>query len=94
MGKLENLLKEDMIGKIYNNNIFFSEYTIQNNEYEKLTKSNVEISKYIIENSNNAIKNSFLQYIEQVSEKEAIEAEEQFKLGFKTAVKLIIEGLE
>lgn len=94
MEKFEKLLKEDMIGKIYNNNIFFSEYTIQNSDYEKLTKSNVEISKYIIENSNNAIKNFFLQYIEQVSEKEAIEAEEQFKLGFKTAVKLIIEGLE
>ena len=34
------------------------------------------------------------QYLEQNNEKEGIEAEEQFKLGFKTAVKIIIEGLE
>lgn len=40
------------------------------------------------------MKEVFLQYLEQNNEKEGIEAEEQFKLGFKTAVKIIIEGLE
>lgn len=94
MERLKDMLNEDLIEKIYNNNLFFSEYTIKNNEYTKLTKSNVEISKYIIENSNDTIKQLFLQYIEQTSEKEGIEAEEQFKLGFKTAIKLIIEGLQ
>ena len=39
-------------------------------------------------------KEKFFEYQEKTNEKESIEAKEQFKLGFKTAVKLIIEGLK
>ena len=84
---LNELLEEDLIGKIYNNNL-------ENKEYFKLLNKNNKLSKFIKENLDDNMKEVFLQYLEQNNEKEGIEAEEQFKLGFKTAVKIIIEGLE
>lgn len=91
---LKELLEEDLIGKIYNNNLYLAEYMPENKEYIKLSKSNVQLSKVIIENSDENLKDVFLKYVEQNSQKEGIDAEEQFKLGFRTAVKLIMEGLE
>lgn len=90
---LKELLEEDLIGKIYNNNLYLSEYMPENKEYIKLSKSNAQLSKIIMQNSDENLKDLFLQYVEQNSQKEGIDAEEQFKLGFKTAVKLIMEGL-
>ena len=91
---LNELLEEDLIGKIYNNNLYLSEYVPENKEYFKLLNKNNKLSKFIKENLDDNMKEVFFQYLEQNNEKEGIEAEEQFKLGFKTAVKIIIEGLE
>lgn len=91
---LNELLEEDLIGKIYNNNLYLSEYVPENKEYFKLLNKNNKLSKFIKENLDDNMKEVFLQYLEQNNEKAGIEAEEQFKLGFKTAVKIIIEGLE
>ena len=91
---LNELLEEDLIGKIYNNNLYLSEYVPENKEYFKLLNKNNKLSKFIKENLDDNMKEVFLQYLEQNNEKEGIEAEEQFQLGFKTAVKIIIEGLE
>ena len=65
-----------------------------NKEYIKLVKSNIELAKFILRNLDGKPKQSFIQYMEQINIKEGIEAEEQFKLGFKTAIKIILEGLE
>ncbi len=96
--RIEELLDDDiigkMIGKMYNNELFLSEEIVHNEEYENFAKKNNNISRYIIENTDINIREKFVEYSEQVAILEGIDAEEQFKLGFKTAVKLIIEGLK
>ncbi len=91
---IEELLDDDIIGKMYNNELFLSEEIVHNEEYENFAKKNNNISRYIIENTDINIREKFVEYSEQVAILEGIDAEEQFKLGFKTAVKLIIEGLK
>lgn len=92
--RVEEYLNEDVIGKLYNNDLYLSQILPNNKEYIKLTESNIKLAKYILENLEGKAKKSFMQYMEQINIKEGIEAEEQFKLGFKTAIKLILEGLE
>lgn len=92
--RIEELLDDDIIGKMYNNELFLSEEIVHNEEYENFAKKNNNISRYIIENTDINIREKFVEYSEQVAILEGIDAEEQFKLGFKTAVKLIIEGLK
>lgn len=75
---LNELLEEDLIGKIYNNNLYLSEYVPENKEYFKLLNKNNKLSKFIKENLDDNMKEVFLQYLEQNNEKEGIEAEEQF----------------
>ena len=91
---IEEHLDDDIIGKMYNNELFLSEEIVHNEEYENFAKKNNNISRYIIENTDINIREKFVEYSEQVAILEGIDAEEQFKLGFKTAVKLIIEGLK
>lgn len=47
---LNELLEEDLIGKIYNNNLYLSEYVPENKEYFKLLNKNNKLSKFIKEN--------------------------------------------
>lgn len=92
--RVEEYLNEDVIKRLYNNDLYLSQILPNNKEYIKLTKNNIKLAKYILENLEGKAKKSFMQYMEQTNIKEGIEAEEQFKLGFKTAIKLILEGLE
>ena len=92
--KVERYLNEDLIGKIYNNDLSLSQMLPNSKEYIELTKSNIELAKFVLKNLEGKAKQSFIQYMEQINIKEGIEAEEQFKLGFKTAIKIILEGLE
>lgn len=92
--KVERYLNEDLIGKIYNNDLSLSQMLPNSKEYIELTKSNIELAKFVLKNLEGKPKQSFIQYMEQINIKEGIEAEEQFKLGFKTAIKIILEGLE
>lgn len=91
--RLESYLSEDIIGKFYNNELYLSQILPNNKEYIKLTESNINLAKYVLKNLEGKARSSFIQYMEQINIKEGIEAEEQFKLGFKTAIKLILEGL-
>ena len=91
---LEKYLSEDVIGKIYNNELYLSQIIPDSKEYVELTKSNMNLAQYITKNVEGEVKTKFIKYMEQINIKEGIEAEEQFKLGFKTAIKLIMEGLE
>ena len=96
--KTKELLKEyyneSIIEKIYHNEIYFSEYMPDSKEYEKTVKILKKISNDITSNVNEGIKDKFVEYMENINIKESIEQEMNFKLGFKTAVKLIIEGWE
>lgn len=74
--------------------MYLSQVLPKNKEYINLTKSNIDIAKSILHILKAEDKNKFIQYMEQTNIREGIEAEEQFKLGFKTAIKIIIEGLD
>lgn len=91
--RLESYLSEDIIGKFYNNELYLSQILPKDKEYIRLTESNIRLAKDILKNLEGKSRSSFVQYMEQINIKEGIEAEEQFKLGFKTAIKLILEGL-
>lgn len=83
---LDNYLEDDVIGKIYHNDFYFAEQVPKTEEYK-------EIMQEMKEQENELLKvRGFKKYLETKNIKEAIEVEEQFKLGFKTAVKIIIES--
>ena len=44
-------------------------------------------------NINDNLMNKIKEYLEIISERESIEMEFQFELGFKTAIRLIIKGI-
>ena len=92
--KLEEYLEEDIIEKIYDNELYLSEVSPKNKEYISVCKKCSNLSSYLVNKMVGKDKNKFLEYIEQNSIKESIEAEFQFKLGFKTAIKIILEGLK
>ena len=83
---LENYLEDDIIKKIYNNDFNFAEQTPNTREYKKIIKELYEQEKNLLSTK------GFRNYLETRNIKESIEAEEQFKQGFKMAVKLIIES--
>lgn len=97
MKLLKNLgenIDDNIIENLYLNNLFLSEIVSEGQEYEKTKKEISKLEKDIIRNSNSETKEMFFKYQEKTNEIESDEAKEQFKLGFKTAVKLIIEGLK
>ncbi len=84
---LENL-EEDIISKIYRNECDFAEQMPATPEYVKILRQIREQEKELLNVG------KFKKYLEFRNTKEAIEAEEQFKLGFKTAIRLIIESYQ
>lgn len=83
---LEEYLEEDIIGKIYRNEF-------NGIEEIPLTKEYQEIMNEMKKKEKNLIKlEDFKKYLEIRNVKDSIEAEEQFKLGFKIAIKIILES--
>lgn len=91
---LDRYLKEDIIRKIYNNELYLAEMIPQNDEYSEVSKRCNKLSRNLINKMQKEEKENFIKYIEQISIKESIEAQFQFELGFKTAIKIILEGLD
>lgn len=86
-------LEENIIDKIYNNDLYLSEILPDDEEYLMLNSEIKKLSNNILENLDKSNRNIFIKYMEKVNIKESIEARHQFKLGFKIAIKLIIEGM-
>lgn len=83
---LDEYFEDDLISKIYHNDCDFAEQVPITEEY-------VEIMKYIKKQEKELMYiEGFKKYLEVRNIKESIEMEEQFKLGFKTAVRIIIES--
>lgn len=91
--KIKKYEKEDFIDKLYCNDLYLAEKSFTNKRYRQITQKTCEASNFILNNLEGTMKEEFLEYLEQINEKEGIEAKEQFKLGFKTAIKLIMDGL-
>lgn len=83
---LEDYLEEDVIGKIYHNDFNFVEQVPKTKEYTEIVQTIRKQEKELVDIE------GFRKYLEIRNIKDEIEAEEQFKLGFKTAVKIIIES--
>ena len=83
---LDEYLEEDFIKKMYYNDLNFAEQEPKTKEYRDIVKKIKKQEEKLVK-----IK-EFKDYLEDRNIKESMEAEEQFKLGFKTAVKLIIES--
>ena len=83
---LEDYLKEDFISKIYYNDFDFAERQPNTAEYDYVVKQIHNQEKELIKVQ------GFKKYLENRNIKESMEVEEQFKLGFKTAIKLILES--
>ena len=83
---LDDYLEDDMIGKIYRNDFNLAEQSPRTGEY-------IEIMQCIKKQEKELVNiEGFKKYLETRNIKDAIEAEEQFKLGFKTAIRIIIES--
>lgn len=95
--KIKEILKLDeksnIINELYNNELYLSEKLPDTFEYLQLTKDIQKLSNNIINNLDKQNKRLFMEYSEKVNIKEGLESEHQFELGFKTAIKIIIEGL-
>ncbi len=84
-------VEEDMIYKIYHNDMEDLQNMNQSKEYMKITRKIKKIEKILFKEFT---KENVSKYIEYTNEKISIEAESQFELGFKTAVKIIFQALK
>ena len=84
-------LEEDIINKIYRNNMEELQYINQTKEYIEVTKKIKKMEKMLFKEFT---KENVTRYIEYINEKVSIEAENQFELGFKTAIKIILQALK
>lgn len=82
---------ESIIQKLYYNDLYLAQEMPETEEYFEILNSINKIRQNILKNEK--VKKEFLKYNEKMNIKESIEAEHQFKLGFKTAIKILIEGL-
>ena len=84
-------VEEDMIYKIYHNDMEDLQNMNQSKEYMKITRKIKKIEKILFKEFT---KENVSKYIEYTNEKISIEAESQFELEFKTAVKIIFQALK
>ncbi len=83
---LDDYLEDNIIGKIYRNDFNFAEQVPATEEYTEVMQCIRKQEKDLLDIE------GFKRYLEIRNIKDAIESEEQFKLGFKTAIKIIIES--
>ena len=89
---LKEWLKEDWIKNIYYGDTLLAEKMPETAEYKEIVKKQNILLNRLVETNQN-IKEQLYEYNEYSLVKEGIEAEFEFKLGFKTAICLIIQGL-
>lgn len=84
-------VEKDIISKIYHNDMEEIQVLNQSKEYVKISKKLKKLEKMLLkEFTQERVK----QYIEYTNEKMSIEAESQFRLGFKMAIKIIFQALK
>lgn len=80
-----------MICKIYHNDMEDLQCISETKEYLIISKKIKKLEKELLKNFT---KDKVKKYIEYTNERNSIEAEDQFKLGFKTAIKIILQALK
>ncbi len=89
---LDKNIEEDIIDQLYLNNLYLSEKVPNTKEYIKITEK-IKIAEEKLLKTDEKLKYNLKEYIEFIAERDSIEMRFQFKLGFKTAIKLIIKGI-
>lgn len=83
--------EEDIFKKIY----YEEKFMIRNSkEYNNISKKMKKLESNILIELSEKGKKDFENYLEYIFQRESIDAEEQFEIGFKTAVKIIIRSLK
>lgn len=85
--------EKNIIKKIYHNDFEDMQEIVEDNEYRNISKKIQNIEKNILRKLDCDCKKDFEKYLEYVTYRESLDAENQFVNGFKTAVKIIIGGL-
>lgn len=88
---LKEDLERDIISKIYHNNLEELQMINQSKEYIDLSKK-IKLTEDML--FKDFTQENVKKYIEYTNERNSIEAENQFKLGFKTAIRIILETLK
>ena len=88
---MDKSLDEDIIGKIYYNELEVVQELPNTIEYIKITEKIKNIEKNLLKDNN---KEEFKKYMEYINERSCMETENQFKLGFKTGIRIILEALK
>ncbi len=83
--------ENNIIRKIYHNNMEELQMMNQSKEYVQISKKIKKLEKILLKEFT---EEKVEKYIEYTNEKISIEAESQFELGFKTAVKIILQALK
>ena len=83
--------ENNIIRKIYHNNMEELQMMNQSKEYIQISKKIKKLEKTLLKEFT---EEKVEKYIEYTNEKISIEAESQFELGFKTAVKIILQALK
>lgn len=86
--------QDDILTKIYYDDLYLSQEIPDTEEYLEILESLKQNSEEILEECKGDLRKKFMDYTENINIKEGLEAENQFKLGFKTAIKIIVEGLK
>ncbi len=89
---LKQMLDEDWIHNIYYGEALLAEKMPETKEYKRVTKKLNSVYTLLLKEEE--LKEIMLTLNENLLIKEGIEAEFEFKLGFKTAICLIMQGLE
>lgn len=84
-------VKKDIIKEFYHDGLENIQSEINIKEYKKISKKIRKIESDIFENSSKENRERIETYMEYITERESIQAEHQYKVGFKTAIKLMLE---
>lgn len=84
-------VKKDIIKEFYYDGLENIQSEIHVKEYKKISKKIRKIESDIFENSSKENRERIETYMEYITERESIQAEHQYKVGFKTAIKLMLE---
>lgn len=89
--ELKEMLNDDLLKQIYYGEVYLSRENPDTPEYRKTLQKMRSLSAKI--RRERGVENCFEEYCENVAIKESMETELHFKLGFKTAVRLLLCGL-
>ncbi len=89
--ELKEDLERDIISKIYHNDLEELQMINQSKEYINLSNK-IKLTEDTL--FKDFTQENVKKYIEYTNERNSIEAENQFKLGFKMAIRIILETLK